>query len=241
MLYLCVLYDSNYQLLRLTVLTYALLCVYESICSSVSAPLLTGYWAGAMVIDRWGRKRIQSVGFALMAACYLAMMILYTRYTSVLEAASWLNDGTVQPDYSAFPTPALDDGAAAAAQELQGAVGSPALIHGLFTAFYGLTFFFGNAGPNLTTFIMPGECFPRHIAAAGHGISAAAGKLGAVLGSFCLPLVLDKAGVAPVLAACAATAALGALVTVQFTVETMNTKLGSAGDAIATAEGFEDV
>ncbi|KAK5991350.1 Repressible high-affinity phosphate permease [Cladobotryum mycophilum] len=41
--------------------------------------------------------------------------------------------------------------------------------------------FLFNAGPNTTTFIVPGECFPTRYRSTGHGISAAMGKLGAIV------------------------------------------------------------
>ncbi|KAI6779882.1 phosphate:H+ symporter [Emericellopsis cladophorae] len=41
--------------------------------------------------------------------------------------------------------------------------------------------FLFNAGPNTTTFIVSGECFPTRYRALAHGISAAMGKLGAVV------------------------------------------------------------
>jgi PHS family inorganic phosphate transporter-like MFS transporter len=41
--------------------------------------------------------------------------------------------------------------------------------------------FFFNFGPNATTFIVPGECFPTRYRSTSHGISAAAGKVGAIL------------------------------------------------------------
>lgn len=41
--------------------------------------------------------------------------------------------------------------------------------------------FFFNVGPNTTTFIVPSECFPTRYRATGHGISAAAGKAGAII------------------------------------------------------------
>jgi PHS family inorganic phosphate transporter-like MFS transporter len=49
---------------------------------------------------------------------------------------------------------------------------------------YGLTFFFANFGPNATTFIMPMEIFLARLRSTCHGISAASGKLGAIIGSF---------------------------------------------------------
>jgi len=52
--------------------------------------------------------------------------------------------------------------------------------HGLL-ALYVLCQFFFNFGPNATTFIVPGECFPTRYRSTSHGISAASGKIGAIL------------------------------------------------------------
>jgi hypothetical protein len=48
---------------------------------------------------------------------------------------------------------------------------------------YALTFFSANLGPNTTTFILPAELFPARFRSTCHGISAAAGKVGALVGS----------------------------------------------------------
>ncbi|MQM05347.1 hypothetical protein Taro_038152 [Colocasia esculenta] len=53
-----------------------------------------------------------------------------------------------------------------------------------FVVMYGFTFFFANFGPNSTTFIVPAEIFPARLRSTCHGISAAAGKAGAIIGSF---------------------------------------------------------
>ncbi|XP_073269810.1 inorganic phosphate transporter 1-4-like [Primulina huaijiensis] len=53
-----------------------------------------------------------------------------------------------------------------------------------FLMMYGLTFFFANFGPNSTTFIVPAEIFPARLRSTCHGISAAAGKAGAIVGAF---------------------------------------------------------
>ncbi|EYU37240.1 hypothetical protein MIMGU_mgv1a018550mg [Erythranthe guttata] len=53
-----------------------------------------------------------------------------------------------------------------------------------FLIMYGLTFFFANFGPNSTTFIVPAEIFPARLRSTCHGISAAAGKAGAIVGAF---------------------------------------------------------
>ncbi|KAI3840955.1 hypothetical protein MKW92_031358 [Papaver armeniacum] len=52
-----------------------------------------------------------------------------------------------------------------------------------FLILYGLTFFFSNFGPNTTTFIVPAELFPARFRSTCHGISGAAGKIGAIIGS----------------------------------------------------------
>ncbi|XVF39377.1 hypothetical protein PTKIN_Ptkin01aG0029700 [Pterospermum kingtungense] len=53
-----------------------------------------------------------------------------------------------------------------------------------FVLMYGFTFFFANFGPNTTTFIVPAEIFPARFRSTCHGISAAAGKAGAIIGAF---------------------------------------------------------
>jgi len=51
----------------------------------------------------------------------------------------------------------------------------------VFVFLYCLANFFQNFGPNTTTFIVPGEAFPTRYRSTGHGISAASGKLGAIV------------------------------------------------------------
>ena len=53
-----------------------------------------------------------------------------------------------------------------------------------FVVLYSLTFFFANFGPNSTTFVVPAEIFPARFRSTCHGISAASGKLGAIVGAF---------------------------------------------------------
>jgi len=50
-----------------------------------------------------------------------------------------------------------------------------------FVFFYCLANFFQNFGPNTSTFLVPGEVFPTRYRSTAHGISAASGKLGAVI------------------------------------------------------------
>ncbi|KAK3417320.1 hypothetical protein EUGRSUZ_H03068 [Eucalyptus grandis] len=56
--------------------------------------------------------------------------------------------------------------------------------HAGFVILYSLTFFFANFGPNATTFVVPAEIFPARLRSTCHGISAAWGKAGAIIGSF---------------------------------------------------------
>ncbi|KAK3688485.1 major facilitator superfamily domain-containing protein [Podospora appendiculata] len=53
--------------------------------------------------------------------------------------------------------------------------------NGLLAIFVLAQFFF-NFGPNATTFIVPGECFPTRYRSTSHGISAASGKIGSIIG-----------------------------------------------------------
>lgn len=57
---------------------------------------------------------------------------------------------------------------------------------------YVLAQFFFNFGPNTTTFIVPGECFPTRYRALGHGLSAAAGKVGALIAQYISQILLTK-------------------------------------------------
>ncbi|KAK9804876.1 hypothetical protein WJX72_009922 [[Myrmecia] bisecta] len=56
----------------------------------------------------------------------------------------------------------------------------------LFIVMYALTFFFANFGPNTTTFIVPVELFATKYRATLHGLSAASGKAGAIVGAFAI-------------------------------------------------------
>ncbi|KAL0950312.1 hypothetical protein HGRIS_010287 [Hohenbuehelia grisea] len=51
----------------------------------------------------------------------------------------------------------------------------------VFVLLYCFANFFANFGPNTTTFIIPGEAFPTPYRSTAHGISAASGKLGAIV------------------------------------------------------------
>ncbi|CAN9250942.1 unnamed protein product [Alternaria alternata] len=55
------------------------------------------------------------------------------------------------------------------------------LSHHAMLAIYVLIQLFFNWGPNTTTFIVPGECFPTRYRSTSHGISAGSGKIGSII------------------------------------------------------------
>ncbi|RFU33679.1 hypothetical protein B7463_g2704, partial [Scytalidium lignicola] len=69
------------------------------------------------------------------------------------------------------------------------------LSEGALLALYVLAQFFFNFGPNTTTFIIPGECFPTRYRSTGHGLSAGAGKIGAIIAQVIAPPLLAKGSV----------------------------------------------
>ncbi|OBZ83095.1 Repressible high-affinity phosphate permease [Choanephora cucurbitarum] len=64
----------------------------------------------------------------------------------------------------------------------------------LFIVLFTITQIFFNFGPNSTTFIVPGECFPTRYRSTAHGISAASGKIGAIIAQVGFGLLKDIGG-----------------------------------------------
>jgi MFS transporter, PHS family, inorganic phosphate transporter len=91
------------------------------------------------------------------------------------------------------------------------------LVPGLTTAVapfllvFGISYFFTEFGPNMTTFVMPSELFPVTMRATGHGISAGVGKLGAFTGVFLFPLLQSSLGLRGTLLLTAGVSVLGLL------------------------------
>jgi MFS transporter, PHS family, inorganic phosphate transporter len=93
------------------------------------------------------------------------------------------------------------------------------LVPGLTTAVapfllvYGISYFFTEFGPNVTTFVLPGELFPTQVRATGHGISAGIGKFGAFVGVFLFPVLQGSLGLRGTLLLTGGVSFLGALLT----------------------------
>jgi nitrate/nitrite transporter NarK len=82
-----------------------------------------------------------------------------------------------------------------------------------FLLVYGVSYFFTEFGPNMTTFVMPSEIYPVTMRATGHGISAGIGKFGAFVGVFVFPLLQESLGLRGTLMLTAGVSVLGFLLT----------------------------
>ncbi len=82
-----------------------------------------------------------------------------------------------------------------------------------FLLVYGVSYFFTEFGPNMTTFVMPSELYPVSMRATGHGISAGIGKLGAFIGVFLFPLLQTSLGLRGTLLLTAGVSVLGLALT----------------------------
>jgi MFS family permease len=126
-----------------------------------------GYLLAVSRMDRIGHRRLQFIGFSVMAASFLVLAIV----------------------------PALTQHVAP------------------FLAILGLSYFFIQFGPNMTTFVLPSEVYPVSVRTTGHGLAAGIGKLGAFVGVFLVPVLQDHIGLRGLLAVAGASAVAGFAVT----------------------------
>lgn len=78
---------------------------------------------------------------------------------------------------------------------------------------FAISQFLLTVGPNCTTFLIPAEVFPTRVRGTAHGISAAAGKCGAILTAFAFGTVEDAISLQGVLGLFSGTMLLAGLVT----------------------------
>ena len=97
-----------------------------------------------------------------------------------------------------------------------------------FVIIYGMTFLFGNIGPNTTTFVLPTELFPTDGRTTGHGIAAGSGKIGAAVSTLLFPTLILLWKAAGLMLFLAGVAAVGVLVTLLFLRETKQRTLEDA-------------
>ncbi|WP_428487647.1 MFS transporter [Rhodopila sp.] len=109
--------------------------------------------------------------------------------------------------------------------------GAIALIPGIeklilpFLLIYGISYFFTEFGPNATTFVYPAEIFPVEGRTTGHGIAAAAGKIGGFIGVFLFPILMASGGLTRAEMVAAVVSVLGIIVTVTMLPETKGRSL----------------
>lgn len=111
----------------------------------------------------------------------------------------------------------------------------PGAIHNtwLFLVLFGLSYFFIEFGPNMTTFVYPTELFPTSLRGSGDGISAASGKFGAFLGALVVPHLLAAFGLGGVMGVMACVSVIGLLLTVVALPEPRGQRLDElVGDAL---------
>ena len=90
---------------------------------------------------------------------------------------------------------------------------SPAFL-AEFLIIYGLSYFFIEFGPNVTTFIYPPEVFPTALRGLGTGASAAGGKTGAFIGTALNVIIIAALGESSLFLILAFLSALGFVLTV---------------------------
>lgn len=81
---------------------------------------------------------------------------------------------------------------------------------------YGLTFFFANYGPNTTTFVLPTLVFSPECRTTLNGVSAAAGKMGALVGALLFAPAAERFGDATVMIVCSVMAVVAFILTFFF-------------------------
>jgi len=156
-----------------------------------------GYLVAVMTMDRIGHRRLQFIGFAVMAASFLTLAGFAHLTTMIVP----------------------------------------------FLAIFGLSYFFVEFGPNMTTFVLPSEVFPVSMRTTGHGIAAGIGKLGAFLGVFLVPQLQKHYGLRGMLTIAGVAAILGfALTTVlpepaRRTLEEMNEEFDEPEGVAPVASG----
>mmetsp|Transcript_10337 Transcript_10337/g.19313 ORF Transcript_10337/g.19313 Transcript_10337/m.19313 type:complete len:747 (-) Transcript_10337:3524-5764(-) len=95
---------------------------------------------------------------------------------------------------------------------------------------YGSTFFFSDYGPNTTTFMLPSMTFSPQCRSTLNGISAACGKVGAVLGASLFEPAAYYFGNKVVLMICSALSIIGAMMTWVGVTPTMEHAVASSSD-----------
>jgi PHS family inorganic phosphate transporter-like MFS transporter len=158
---------STPQIIKLISPTASIMTTIAIQLAIFVAAAVPGYILGIARIDKIGHRRLQLVGFIMMALCFAVIALVPGMTAAVLP----------------------------------------------FMIAYGISYFFTEFGPNMTTFVLPGELFPVSQRATGHGISAGIGKFGAFVGVFLFPVLSEHLGLRLTLLLAGFVSAAGALLT----------------------------
>lgn len=85
--------------------------------------------------------------------------------------------------------------------------------------------------------VYPVEVFPTELRSSGVGLAAGISRIGAAVGTFLLPISVDRLGVGPTMLGATAVLVLGAVISVAWAPETRNVALAEAGGAPPTRVG----
>jgi PHS family inorganic phosphate transporter-like MFS transporter len=96
---------------------------------------------------------------------------------------------------------------------------------------FGISYLFGNIGPNTTTFILPTELFPTNIRSTGHGIAASIAKLGAGIFTFLFLILGTILGNGGEFLLLGGMAIIGVIVTILTVRETKGLSLEESSEA----------
>lgn len=98
-----------------------------------------------------------------------------------------------------------------------------------FAIVFGMSYFFAEFGPNVTTFVLAAELYPVNLRTTGHGISAGCGKIGAFIGVFLFPIIGPKIGFGGGMLLSAGMAVVGLILTAVCIDEPAGKSLEEAG------------
>lgn len=175
-------------------------------------------WAPAGYLWWRGNEAIASPKVHVKLVAPHASLILQTSYTLAIFAvaalpayllAAWNIDRIGRRAMQTFGFVMI-----AAAFFLLWAVPGATTTVGPFLVLFGATYTFSEFGPNTTTFVYPAEIFPVRVRTTAHGIAAAAGKVGAFVGTCALTSLLPRIGLGDTSLIVAMVALLGAVVTI---------------------------
>lgn len=113
-------------------------------------------------------------------------------------------------------------------------------ITAAFLLVYGMSYFFTEFGPNVTTFVYPAEIFPVMVRTTAHGIAAAVGKVGAFIGAFAFPFLLTNYNLPSAMAVAAVISLAGLLLTIFTLPEPNQRTLEEISDEHAVRAAHEE-